>query len=361
LSGWIARRRHIGLRRSFIEARIVPFKTLAVEPILQSSQNCGGAACEWNTDSQGGDRNLAFIRNRKVGPDVSHLNERSGANMLASPLPIYLGCAGLIVGSLGLGAHHMLGNGSGSPKDTAAEQPLFAKSVEQAALPTTQWPSKGVDVAYYGPMVELLTQPASSVPAPLADPSRDAAPQGTPQETFQQAPQGQQPPTRDVAPAPQSPSTTARGQEQPRAAPREVVRELPPQQSRQSRRARDQRPRDDARSSGETASTEQVDPREARTQETRTQETRTQERQRTATQVDTERREGRRSERRYRDRDDADEVDARSRSDRRGRDGERRVVVREETREPEQRVVRGSEQRELGFSPFRLFGIFEQR
>jgi hypothetical protein len=287
--------------------------------------------------------------------------------MLASPLPIYLGCAGLIVGSLGLGAHHMLGGGSGpstNKKDAAMEQPLFAKSVEQASLPTTQWPSKtkNVDVAYYGPMVELLTQPTASVPAPLADPSRVAAPQ--------EATQGQQPPTRDVAPAPQSPSTTAHVQEQPRAAPRQeqprdAVRELPPRQSKQSRRARDQRQRNEARASVEAASTEQVDPREARGQETRGQETRTQERhqerQRTATQVDTDRRDGRRSERRYRDRDDADEVDARSRADRRGRefedrrqrDGERRVVVREEIREPAQRDV--------GFSPFRLFGIFDQR
>jgi hypothetical protein len=287
--------------------------------------------------------------------------------MLASPVPIYLGCASLIVGTLGLGAQHLLGGSSGpsTNKDTAMEQPLFARSVEQASLPTTQWPSKNVDVAYYGPMVELMTQPTASVPAPLADPSRVAVPQGTPPE----ATQGQQPSARDVAPAPQSPSTTAQVQEQPRAAPREVVRDLSPQQSKQSRRARHQRQRDDARTGGETASTEQVDPREARTQETRNQE-----RQRTATRVDTERRDGRRSERRYRDRNDVDEVDARTRSDRRGRefedrrprDGERRVVVREETREPEQRVVRGPEQRgleqrDVGFSPFRLFGIFEQR
>ena len=128
--------------------------------------------------------------------------------MLASPLPIYLGCAGLIVGTLGLGAHHMLGGGSGpsTNKDTTAEQPLFARSVEQASLPATQWPSTNVDVAYYGPMVELLTQPTSSVPAPLADPSRVAA-----------APKRSSAPTRDVAPAPQSPSTTAHVQEQPHA------------------------------------------------------------------------------------------------------------------------------------------------
>ena len=49
----------------------------------------------------------------------------------------------------------------------------------------------------------------------------------------------------------------------------------------------------------------------------------------------------------------------RSRPDRRQRDGER-VVVREEIREPEQRVVRGPEQRDGGFSPFRLFGIFDR-
>jgi hypothetical protein len=232
--------------------------------------------------------------------------------MLASPLPIYLGCAGLIVGTLGLGAQHMLGGSSSPSTNTAMEQPLFARSVEQASLPAPQWPSTNVDVAYYGPMVELLTQPTSSTPAPFADPSRVAAPQQ------------QQQPAHDVAPAPQSSSTTVQAQEEPRAAPREVVRDLSPQQSKQTRRAKNQRQRDDARSSdGETASTEQVDPRQARA--------------------------------RYRD--DADEP----RSDRRSRDGERRVVVREEIREPEPRVVRGPEQREVGFSPFRLFGIFDQR
>ncbi len=176
--------------------------------------------------------------------------------MVASQVPIYLGCAGLIVGGLGLGAHQMLGGGSGSSKDAATEQPLFARSVEQAAPPATKWPSKttpSVDVAYYGPMVELLTQPTSSTPAPLANPSRAAA--------RQEASQEQQPP------------------------------------------------------------------------------------------------------------DDSGDVDVRSRSDRRGRefedrrqsDGERRVVIREETREPEQRVVRRSERPDFGFCPFRVFGIFDQR
>ena len=72
-----------------------------------------------------------------------------------------------------------------------------------------------------------------------------------------------------------------------------------------------------------------------------------------------------RSERRYGNRDDAEAADMRSRSDRRRveveepqqRGGERRVIVREE---PEQRIVRGPEQRDVGFSPFRLFGIFDR-
>jgi len=274
--------------------------------------------------------------------------------MLASPLPIYLGCAGLIVGTLGLGAHQMLGGGSGPSTNKDAAMPLFAKSVEQASLPATQWPSTNVEVAYYGPMVELLTQPTSSTPAPLADSSGVA-------------PAQEQQPVRGVAVEPQSstattPAATAPAREESSAAPREVVRDLsPPPPSKQSRRAKNQRQRDDARSgNGETAATEQVDSREAREERPR------QERQRTATQADPERREGRRSERRYRDRDDADEVDAGSRADRRGRDGERRVVVREEIRESDQRVVRGPEQRgpeqrDVGFSPFRLFGIFDQR
>ena len=234
--------------------------------------------------------------------------------MPGSPVPIYLGCAGLIVGSLGLGAQHMLGGNSVSATNTT-EQPLFARSVEEASLPATGWPSQNVSVAHYEPMVELLTTPARSTQPPAGGRrSRRRAP-----------PMAQQP------------------QQEPRAAPREIVRDLSQPQGRQSRRARDTR---------ETAaSTEQADPREARTQE----------RQRNAAQAETDKRDGgsRRSERRYRDRDDAEAVDMRSRPDRRQRDGER-VVVREEIREPEQRVVRGPEQRDGGFSPFRLFGIFDR-
>jgi hypothetical protein len=227
--------------------------------------------------------------------------------------------------------------------------------------------------------VELLTQPTSSVPAPSAAPSRvaSASQHSTSQHSTSQP--EQPPPThepaRQAASAPQPPATqqpstqqpSAQQQAEPRAAPREVVRDLSPQQNKQSKRARNQRQRDDVRTGNtETAAAEQVDPREARAPE----------RQRTATQVDTERRDGRRFERRYRDRDrdEAEEADVRSRFDRnrRGREfddrrqrtgereGERRVVVREEIKESEPRIVRGPEQRDVGFSPFQLFGIFER-
>jgi hypothetical protein len=210
--------------------------------------------------------------------------------MHGSPLPIYLGCAGLIVGSLGLGAQHLLGGNSVSATNTAPEQPLFAQSVEEASLPATGWPSQSVSVAHYDPMVELLTTPArSNQTAPAT------------------AAQRENPPVVVLDP----PRGSEQAQQEPRAAPREVVRDLPQQTTRQSRRAKNQRNRDDARANEDvTASTEPVE--------------------------------------------------TRSRSDRRRqRDPEQRAVIREEVREPEQRVVRGPEQRD-GFSPFRLFGIFDR-
>ena len=236
--------------------------------------------------------------------------------MVASPVPIYLGCAGLIVGSLGLGAHYMLGGNSVSATDTRTDKPLFARSVEEASLPAPSWPSNGVGVAHYQPMVELLATPVRSTQPP---PATAAQPQNPPQTA--------QPP-----------------QQEQRAAPREAVRDLAPPPARQSRRARNQRnqpPADEA-----MASTEQADPRAARSQA---------------------RRDGgsQRYDRRSRELEDAEVVDA-SRSDRRRferderplRDGERRVVVREEIREPEPRIFRGPEQG--GSSPFGLFGIFDR-
>src|SRR5262245_32092196 len=107
--------------------------------------------------------------------------------MLASPLPVYLGCAGLIVGSLGLGAQYLIGGKSVRPTNETSEQPLFSRSVEEAALPTTPWPSQDSAVAHYGPMVDLLSQPArstepttqtgavSQTPTPAADAHKPAA------------------------------------------------------------------------------------------------------------------------------------------------------------------------------------------
>jgi hypothetical protein len=267
------------------------------------------------SDSPSVDPNCNIGAERMTSADVSNLNKCLGAKMPGSPVPIYLGCAGLIVGSLGLGAQHLLGGNSVSSTSSTPEQPLFARSVEQASLPMERWSSQNRDVAYYGPMVELLTTPTSSTPAPAMEPSPTAAQQE------------------------QQPAAA----EEPRAAPREVVRDLPQQQTNQSRRTRNQRSKDDARARNEaTVSTEQADPRDVRAQD----------RQQTGP---------RRSERRYRDREEAEPTDTRFRSERRQRDGERRVAIREETREPEQRVVRGPEQREgFGFSPFRLFGIFDR-
>jgi hypothetical protein len=220
--------------------------------------------------------------------------------MLASPVPIYLGCAGLIVGSLGLGAQHMLGGNSVSATNAESEQPLFARSVEEASLTTSHWSSPNPNVAYYEPMVKLLTTPSRSVPpapatvAPQANPPHENPPAANPPVV-----------SRDV-PAPQASESA---QQAPRAIPREVVRDIP-QQKTPPKRTRNARTRDD-----DMALSEQVDPRDA-----------------------------------------YPKVDPRS-QERRQRGGERRVIVQEE---PEQRVVRGPEQRDVGFSPFRLFGIFDR-
>src|SRR5215213_10260203 len=99
--------------------------------------------------------------------------------MLASPVPIYLGCAGLIVGSLGLGAQYMLGGNSVSATNAETEQPLFARSVEEASLPASNWSSQNPNVAHHEPMVKLLTTPSRSpvTATPQANP-----PQANPQQ-----------------------------------------------------------------------------------------------------------------------------------------------------------------------------------
>jgi hypothetical protein len=242
--------------------------------------------------------------------------------MLASPVPIYLGVAGVIVGSLGLGAQYLIGGNAVTASGATTEQPLFARSVEQASLPATPWtspnpgaPNPGVPsqgVAHYGPMMELLAQPTRST-------------ERTAQASAQQQPE----PRREQA------STTA---------PRETMRDGPQQQSRQPRRTRNTRLRDETRTGNDTSTATEPDARDARAEAPR-----------------------RRYDRRARSREESEAVDTRSRSDRqrfepderRLREPDPRVVIREETREPE-RSVRGPEPRE-GFTPFRVFGIFDER
>jgi len=260
----------------------------------------GRSAC----DSHGVDRDPELGRNATPPIDVRDVNERLGARMFTSPVPIYLGCAGLIVGSLGLGAHHMLGGSSAPPTTSAQEQPLFARSVEEAALPATRWPSQSSEVAFYEPMVELLT-----IPARTAEPSQPVA---------------------------------SNREEAAVAAPREAVRDVQHEPVRPApRRAKNPQ-------KNESASSDPSDRRASRERA----------RQRAEAQDDAEARksEPRRTGRRSLE-EDSDPVEIRSRSE----PGGRRVVIREDVG-PEQRHVRAPEQREsFGSSPFRLFGIFEQR
>jgi hypothetical protein len=256
--------------------------------------------------------------------------------MLASPLPVYLGCAGLIVGCLGLGAQYLVGGNSVGATNETSEQPLFARSVEEAALPTTPWPSQDSAVAHYGPMVELLSQP-----------SRATVP------TTQTSAASQDPP-----PAADAREAAAASRD---ATSRDVVRDVPQQQARQSRRSKNARARDEARVRDDADTAIEPAPRDARADALVEERPRGQERQRGARQGEaTETRDARsrRYERRSRDRDDAEVVD--TRPDRRFDERRPREVVREEVREPAERYVRGAEPRE-GFSPFRMFGIFEQR
>ncbi|MBX9772884.1 MAG: hypothetical protein K2Y71_00615 [Xanthobacteraceae bacterium] len=253
--------------------------------------------------------------------------------MLSSPVPIYLGCAGLIVGALGLSAHSMLGGNSFPASNAEPNQPLFARSVEEASLPASHWPTQQPSVAYYDPMVRLLTTPSRSVaPVPVI---------ATPQAGLRQA-----------NPTPAAQPQAMESQQEPRAAPHEIARDMP-RQTKTSKRSRSARTRDDA-----VTSREQVDGRDAYARVDR------ESRQLDPRQVDSERHEGsRRLDRRYGNRYDSEPIDARSRSDRqrvevdeRGqRERERRVIIREE---PHPRIVRGPEQREGGFTPFSMFGAF---
>src|SRR5918997_342359 len=84
-------------------------------------------------------------------------------------LPIYLGWAGLLVGGLGLGANHVIGGNvlpfaQSEPQQSEQQQPLFAKSVEEAALPAPRWPTQDRGIAFYDPLIELKAQ-VSAPPA----------------------------------------------------------------------------------------------------------------------------------------------------------------------------------------------------
>jgi hypothetical protein len=237
----------------------------------------------------------------------------------------------------------MLSGNSVSATKAEAKQPLFARSVEEASLPVSNWASPQPHVAYYDPMMKLRTTPSRLV-APATESPRANAPEASSASAPHSAPHHAAPAQTGSAP-PQA------------APPREIVRDIP-QQTKPSRRNRNTHTR-------ENAATEQVDPQDAYAKVDR--DPRSRDRQRNTTQVDNDRPNAgpRRSERRYGSRDDAESVDARSRSDRRRADvdderprrGERRVIVQDE---PEPRIVRGPEARDGGFSPFRLFGIFER-
>jgi hypothetical protein len=211
-------------------------------------------------------------------------------------------------------------------------------------------------VAYYQPMVELLTLASRSVPPASAsstlqaNEARTNAPQADPRQA--NPPLGNPPvASREV------PASQARGgaQQAQRVAPREV-RDIP-QATRPPKRLRNVRGRDDT-----TVSNEQVDPRDAYAKANRDNE-----RRGTAS---------RPSARRYGNQDDVEPADTRSPSGRpraevevprqgrraeveesRHREGERGVIIREES---EPRIVRRPEQRDVGFSPFRLFGISDR-
>jgi hypothetical protein len=236
--------------------------------------------------------------------------------MPASSVPIYLGCAGLIVGGLGLGAQHLLGEKLVPATSAQPEPPLFAQSVEEALLPTEGWPAQSPRVAFYEPTVELMMRAAAA---------SAAAPSSAPTQSGQ----------------------TGAVHEERTAAPREVVRDVPRQQTRQSS------PRAKSRTKEAATTSVEPDPRDARAQ------------------ADP----GylpRRSDRRSRERSEIEPVDPRSRYDRRQRGPDERryreraprVIVedirgRDDIREPEPRYVRPPQPRE-GFSPLGILGgVFE--
>jgi hypothetical protein len=229
--------------------------------------------------------------------------------MPVSSLPV-LAAAALAIGiTFGLGAHHYL---YGRNSATVAEvKPLFARSVEQAELSASRWPAERLDVPFYGPMVELLTLGASVSHVSTTD-------------HHHQQPQ--------LAAEPQTGRATTGG-DQPR------------RQVRQSRRANGER-KDDGRST-------EVNPSDAYARGDSLPQPRG------SSRPEDNNRDGRRSDRGVNGvppgAEDRSTWDRRRRDEQRSREPESRASVRQEDRD--RRAAPASE----GFTPFRLFGIFDSR
>jgi hypothetical protein len=221
-------------------------------------------------------------------------------------------CAGLVLGALGVGGLYLT-NRDTSAKVTNAE-PLFARSVEEAGLSPGRWPAVRLDVPYYGPMVELLTIGASA---------------GRMATVEQPAPQEQ----------------TEAGRQTPRASGEAAEAR---KQQKQARRAKEKR-RD------EEAATE-IDARDAYAREVSEHK-----RRRGSTQRRDDENEADRTTRRSRTR----QSEADDPTDRRREEGHQRPrdrsLTRDDGQERERRGTRAPENRESGFTPFRMFGIFDHR
>jgi hypothetical protein len=222
-------------------------------------------------------------------------------------------CAGLALGALGVGGHYLTNRDT--PEKVTNAEPLFARSVEEAGLPAGRWPVVRLDVPYYGPMVELLTLGASAGRTATVD----------------------QPP-------PQVPPHAAR--ETPRGLEEAVeVRK----QQKQTRRIKEKRPND--------AAAIEADAREAYAKEVQERKQR-----RGSTQGRDDEGEGDRAIRRSRTRQhEFEEPINRRRQEDQRQQAHDRSFTREDRREEKRREVRSPENRDVGSTPFRLFGIFEQR
>jgi hypothetical protein len=216
------------------------------------------------------------------------------------------------LGTLGISGHFLT---KPDPNRNATHaEPLFARSVEESGLSPGRWPSVRLDVPYYGPMVELLTLGATAGRTTTADQS-----------------------------AAQPPTEAAR--ETPRAS-REAseVRKLQKQTRRpEKRRNEDATSEPDARNSY------------AREVPERSQ-------WRGSTQHRDDEDKGDQKTRRSRSRQsEADEESERRRDEGRRQQSRDRTFMRDDRRGPERRDTRAPENRESGFAPFRMFGIFDQR